>query len=139
MRRLTLLAVAALFGGIALLAYSAVIGQGQVHLVLIFPVFTGTGVVSFLGMMLVFAAFMLWFWSAARIPFATAQQTPPQAAPPSSPAAAPGAAPKFGGVVFLGPFPIVFGSDRTVTKYMLVLGIAMTVLLLAFFFLVLLR
>lgn len=135
MRSFALLALAALIGGVALLAYSAAVGQGQVHLVLIFPVFTGTGLLPFLGMLLIFAAFFLGFWAFATQPSAGLPQPVGPVPPPPSPPPAP--ARRFGGVVFLGPFPIIFGSDAKMAKYMLVLGIALTVLLLAFFFLVL--
>lgn len=136
MRRSSLLALAAIVGGVALLGYSAATGEGQVHLVLIFPVFTGTGLLPFLGMVLIFAGIFLRFWSLAGGQ-STAVPEPAMAAAPPSPGASAPPGRKFGGVVFLGPFPIVFGSDKRIAKYMLVLGIALTVLLLAFFFLVL--
>jgi uncharacterized protein (TIGR00304 family) len=116
--RLSLLALACLIGGVALLAYGVSVGQGQVYLVFIVPVFTGSGPIPFAGL--------------ARMPLA-ALEGPASAPQTSAPAK------RFGGVVFLGPFPIVFGSDVTMSKYMLVLAVAMTVLLLAFFFLVLVK
>ena len=104
MRRLSLLALACLVGGVALLAYGAATGQGQVTLFVIFPVFTGTGVASVAGMLLLVAAMFLWFASLAGFPTGRAAEpsSPTSAAPPSS--ASPPASPprKFGGVVFLG-------------------------------------
>jgi len=139
MRRLSTLALACLVGGVALLTYGASVGQGQVYLVFIVPVFTGSGPIPFAGIALIMLGFVLGFLSLARIPLAAEGPAPP--AEPSPTASAPPTAPakRFGGVVFLGPFPVVFGSDKTMSKYMLVLAVAMTVLLLAFFFLVLVK
>ncbi|HKZ63603.1 MAG TPA: DUF131 domain-containing protein [Thermoplasmata archaeon] len=134
MRILPLVAVTALIGGIALLAYSAATGEGQVSLFLIFPVFTGTGLVAFAGMLLITLGFFLGFLSlASRLVPASEKPSEPPTAPPAPSSVAP--AKKFGGVVFLGPVPIVFGSDRRISTAMLVLGIVLTVLLALFFFL----
>ena len=139
MRRLSLLALACILGGGALVAYGAALGQGQVYLVFIVPVFTGSGPIPFAGIALIMLGFVLGFLSLARMPLAADGLAPP--AEPVTSASTPLAAPakRFGGVVFLGPFPVVFGSDKTMSKYMLVLAVAMTVLLLAFFFLVLVK
>ena len=37
-----------------------------------------------------------------------------------------------GGVIFIGPFPIVFGSNKRITLWMLVFGVVILVLLLLF-------
>lgn len=139
MRRLSLLALACLIGGVALLAYSAAVGQVQGYLVLIFPVFTGSGPISLAGMGLIILGFVLGFFSLSRVPLAAPEESPPTGRPapvPSAPSRAPPTR-RFGGVVFLGPLPVVFGSDAKMSKYMLVLAVAVTLLLLAFFFLVL--
>jgi len=130
MRRLSLLALASLVGGIALLGYGAATGQGKV--VLIFPVFEGP--VPFVGGLLIMLAMFLWFLSVARsgVPWPAGPSEAVTPSPPT-PAAAPPA--KAGGVVFLGPFPIVFGSDPKVAKAMLILGIVLAGLLLLVFLL----
>lgn len=134
MRRLPLLALLTIVGGLALLAYAAATGQGQVALVVIFPVFTGTGLVSFAGMLLIMLGFFLGFLSLAGRPPPT-ERIPPGSPEPATPTAPVTPAKRFGGVVFLGPFPIVFGSDRRISTVMLVLGVLLTILLLVFFFL----
>jgi len=130
-RRLSLLALASLFGGIALLGYGAATGQARV--ILIFPVFEG--VVPVVGGLLIMLAMFLWFLSAART--GVSWPTDSGEAVPTSPPApvAPAPAAKAGGVVFLGPFPIVFGSDPRIAKAMLILGIILAVILLAVFLL----
>ena len=133
MRALSALALASILGGVALLAYGAATGQAQVHLVVIFPVFTGSGLTPFAGMLLIALGMFLGFVSFAGLPLRmpVAPREEQGATPPS--VAAPAPARKFGGVVFVGPFPIVFGSDATVSKYMLLLAIAMTILLFILF------
>lgn len=131
MRRLTVLALLALVGGFALLGYSAAIGEGRVALFLIFPFFTGSGIASFAGMVLVMLGLFLGFLSMAGFGLPGAESVSPPAVAPSTTPASP--AKKFGGVVLLGPVPIVFGSDRRVTTAMLVLAIVLTILLVLFF------
>ena len=127
------LALAAFAGGLALLGYSVAVGESQVHLVLIFPVFTGGGGAGLAGMGLVFLAMILGFLSFARF----SPVTVPKAQAADAPQPPPAPATKFGGVVFLGPIPIVFGSSPTISKVMLALAVVMTIVLLAFFLLVL--
>ena len=134
MRLLPLIAAAAFAGGVALLAYSAATGEGQVALFLIFPVFTGTGLVPFAGMLLIMLGFFLGFVSLASRFMPASEDAVMPAASQSAPSPA-SPSKKFGGVVFLGPVPIVFGSDRKISTAMLVLGIALTILLALFFFL----
>ena len=127
------IALAVFAGGLALLGYSAALGESQVHLVLIFPVVTGGGAVGLAGMGLVFLAMILGFLSFARL----SPVPVPRAEAAGAPQPPPAPATKFGGVVFLGPIPIVFGSSPTISKVMLALAVVMTILLLAFFLLVL--
>ena len=131
MRRLSLLAIASLLGGVALLGYGAATGQAKV--VLIFPVFEGP--VPFVGGLLIMLAMFLWFLSTAReaVPWPAESTTGAPTPPPTPVAPTPTA--RAGGVVFLGPFPIVFGSDPKVARAMLILGIVLAVLLLLVFLL----
>ena len=39
---------------------------------------------------------------------------------------------KFGGVIFIGPIPIIFGSSRKMARYMIVIAVIMTALTIAF-------
>ena len=143
MRGLPWIALIAFAGGIGLLGYSVATGESQVHLVVIIPVVTGGGAVGLAGMALLFVAMVLWLLSFARMPLAAsrteeagASGPPPTTVSPAQPRAA---SPKFGGVLFLGPLPIVFGSNVKVSKAMLVLAAVMSVVLLVFFLLVLAR
>jgi uncharacterized protein (TIGR00304 family) len=134
MKNLGWTALIAFAGGVALLGYSVTVGESQAHLVLLFPVVTGGGAIGLVGMALIFLALFLGFFSFARLPATST----PAGGPAGSTAATPPAPPaKFGGVVFLGPIPIVFGSSPTISKVMLAAAVVMTIILLAFFLLVL--
>src|SRR2546422_3475470 len=110
MRRLSLLALASLTGGVALLAYGVIIGQGQVFLVVIFPVITGSGPIPLAGTGLVMLGFVLGFLSMARLPTMARDSPSIESAPPSSSAPPQQSPPRrFGGVVFLRPLPVLFG------------------------------
>jgi len=128
------LGVAGIVGGAALIAASLATGEGHAYLVLIFPVFTSTGVLGLLGIVLLFAGIagtMLSF-ATTRIPaMEEPAAAPSQAAPqaPAPPVAAP--APRLGGVVMLGPIPIVYGSDAGITKWMIALGVVLLALTVA--------
>ncbi|MGB9853687.1 MAG: TIGR00304 family membrane protein [Candidatus Bathyarchaeales archaeon] len=71
-------------------------------------VFYGLGVVLiFLGVLIILAAFVLLFISSFR-----------------------GGKVRGGGAVIVGPFPIIFGTDKESVKTVLLLSIALTLLLL---------
>ncbi len=128
------LGVAGIVAGAALIAASLATGEGHAYLLLIFPVFTSTGALGLLGIVALFAGIAMAMFSLAAggIPAMEAPGTapPPAQAPPSGPSmAAP--APRLGGVVMLGPIPLVFGSDARITKWMIALGIVLLALTVA--------
>ncbi len=60
-------------------------------------------------------------------------RTEPESREPDRPTSPPAAAEastrrKFGGVVMIGPIPVVFGSDRGITQWMIVLGFVLLIL-----------
>ncbi len=133
------LGVAGIVGGAALIAASLATGEGHAYLLLIFPVFTSTGALGLLGIVLLFAgiAGTMFSFAAGGIPaMETSGTTQPAQAPPSGPPTA-AAAPRLGGVVMLGPIPLVFGSDARITKWMIALGIVLLALTVAVWFIVL--
>ena len=109
--RLAIIAAAALWiAGLALVVLAIVRGDATVSLVLIVPVVSGSSVDFLLGVALVIAGFVALFWVAVagglewdRVP---AEATP---APESGSSGA-------GGLLLIGPVPIVFGSWRGISR-----------------------
>ncbi len=112
--------------GVAVLALAVGRGEASVYLVVIVPVVAGTGPLGFLGILLVFVGFFLTFllWptrteagAAEHVDAGQAEGLPPTR--------------RWGGVAFLGPIPLVFGSDSRMTRTMLWVGVALFLALLA--------
>lgn len=118
---------ASLVAGVLTMAIAVARRQANIYLVLIIPVIVGTGPLAFLGIILVFAGFLLTFllW-----PSRFAGDPGNRDASPISPE---GAAPtrRWGGVLFLGPIPVIFGSDPRMTRTMLLIGVVLVLALLA--------
>lgn len=128
--------------GLALLVWSALQGDLRVGLFLVVPYVVGTGLLPFLGFVLLVAGAFLAL--AAGFPRAAgdAAWEPADAAPPPPGRDArrdawegPGGAragrrAKHGGFVLLGPIPIVWGNDRRMLPWLVLLGIGLVVLML---------
>ena len=109
---------ASFLAGVFILAVAVVRGEGNVYLVLVIPVIVATGPLAFLGILLIFAGFLLTFWL---WPFRSTVEPHGSEVGPTSPEGPPPAR-RWGGVLFLGPFPVVFGSDSRMTRTMLLVG-----------------
>lgn len=114
-----------LFAGAAFLLAGYLRGEATLSLFVIFPVITATGAWSALGILLLIAGFFAFFltWPTP----APAEIEPPRNPDPSSPAAPHTPTRRWGGVIFLGPFPLVFGSDMKVARWMLIAGVLLFV------------
>lgn len=112
-----------LVAGVACLTVGYLQGEARLSLFVIFPVVTATGGWSALGILLVIAGFFAFFFT---WPTWTVAEPMPPSAPERGvarvePASAPPAR-RWGGVVFLGPVPVVFGSDAKVARWMILVG-----------------
>ncbi|TLZ53355.1 MAG: DUF131 domain-containing protein [Methanobacteriota archaeon] len=118
---------ASFVAGVLTMALAVAQRQANVYLVLVIPVIVGTGPLAFLGIILVFAGFLLTFllWP-SRLGEDPGNRDP---LPTSPEVAAP--ARRWGGVLFLGPFPVIFGSDPRMTRTMLLVGLVLFLALLA--------
>jgi uncharacterized protein (TIGR00304 family) len=87
--------------GIVLVAISVLTGEARVALVLIIPVIYGGGLLLLGGIICVVAGFLLLFASS------TGVEDGETGAQPASER-------KSGGVLLIGPIPIIFGSDRKI-------------------------
>ncbi len=125
--------------GAVVLALGVLRGEASLSLFVIFPVITATGAWGLLGILLMIAGVFLFFLTWSRVPEPIYETAPtPQAMPPAASAAVPSEPRRrWGGVVFLGPIPLVFGSDQKVTKWMLLVGLLLFVGLVVFTIIVL--
>ena len=119
--------------GIALIGYSVASGEGSAGVVLFIPVFYGSGLFAFLGVLFIMAAIFLGFFGFAvqmgsMEDFENSQE--PRSSQPSKPRVQKSI--KGGGVVLIGPIPIIFGSDK---KTAIVLAVLAIVLIIAVAFL----
>jgi len=123
-----LLGPAILVAGLIALALAVMRGEANVYLILVIPAVVGTGPLAVLGILLVFLGFFLTVF------LGLAGAAPPMPGPPQVSEAGPRDAKppsRWGGVVFLGPIPLVFGSDPQMTRTMLILGVILFLALLA--------
>lgn len=129
-----LVAVALLVAAAVLIASAVAAGQMHVGFILIVPVIYGSGVAGAVAAILVFLAFILFAispaWEMRRE--GRGQYVQPEAPKPEERAQAEGRR-RFGGVVFIGPVPVIFGSDRKMTAYMVIAAIIILVLLIIAF------
>ncbi len=131
--------LALLVTGAALIAASVATGEGHLFLLVFIPVFTSTGPLGLLGIVALFGGIFLAMLAAplGEFPAESGGPTPPRSPEPPITPVAPSR--RFGGVVMLGPIPIVFGSDARIAKWMLVLGFLLLILTVAAWALLVLR
>lgn len=134
MRRLTIASIVMFVAGVVLLIYTASTGEARAWIFFIIPVFESTSPLALGGILLIFLSIFLFFFSLAE-PMSSA---PAQPTTGGTQAAAPGQTPgslgkKFGGVVFLGPIPIIFGSDKKMAKWMIIVALVLVVLLIVLY------
>ncbi|MFO7992346.1 MAG: DUF131 domain-containing protein [Thermoplasmata archaeon] len=119
--------------GLSLVIYSVVKGETDLYLFLIFPVFVGGGWYMLLGALLMISAFILAFiiplhsysQKADRDTYTRHTSTKKDT--------------EFGGVIFIGPIPIIFGKDKKMSKTMLFVGLAIALILFVLYVLIFLN
>jgi uncharacterized protein (TIGR00304 family) len=129
--------------GLLLLAYSVIEQKGEIHWIVFIPVFSSTSIFAFIGTILIIVGIFLFFWGWIRDVARPAEsgETGTQDAGSSQPTSArtPGAPrtdKRFGGIVLIGPIPVIFGSDPKMAIILIGLAIVLiivTVLLLTFY------
>lgn len=122
-RAAQLLGPALIIAGAVALVVGFLQGEASLSLFLIFPVVTATGGWSALGILLLIAGFLA---SILTWPTYAVAEAPPSSGPTAGtlPTAPSVTAPRrrWGGVVFLGPVPVVFGSDARIARWMIIVG-----------------
>ncbi len=112
--------------GVACIAAAVLTGEAEVSLFLIFPVFSGSSGLFLLGTALIVFSFIAGFVLlmkgqlelAGENPYAPGSDAGPERRKTKT---------GYGGVVFVGPVPIAFGSDKTMALAMLMIGVVFAV------------
>jgi len=126
-----LISLSMIVSGILLVIYGITSGEMQVALFLIFPVIYGTGIVGLISILLIFLGFFLAFLFFAIFPHPIEEPYEPMEI--EQPQMEKKSRIKGGGVVLIGPIPIVFGSDARMAIFAMVLAIIMILFILLFF------
>lgn len=115
MDRLKALALAMFFSGLALFIIGVMSGDTKIYLAVIIPIIQTSNVLSIVGLLLMFGAFFLWMVGAFTRPVrgGTGAMAPKT---------------KAGGVILIGPIPILFSNDKNLAIILLVLSIVVIVL-----------
>lgn len=127
MRFIRLVAPVLVVAGIAALVVGFLKNEATLNLFVIFPVITATGLWSGLGILLIIVGFLVLFFTwPASMGDAALREPIPSSAPATSSASEPaplGTPPRrWGGVLLVGPIPVLFGSDPEMAKWMIVAG-----------------
>jgi uncharacterized protein (TIGR00304 family) len=105
--------------GLMCIVIGAFTGGGQVGIFIIFPFVVGTGWLMMVGIFLVFSAILMYLSSLTPISFSMEKEAGghrPQAITS-----------KAGGLILIGPIPIIFSSDARLALLLLMAGIAVAI------------
>jgi len=129
---LRILAICMIVAGAALLVYCIAIGEMQVALVLIVPVVFGSSILGILVIGLIIAGV---FVAIADSFLSSERESSPDRLPNEDGLTGTAQRKGFGGVVLIGPIPIVFGSSKRMALLAAVIAVIILVLMvLSFFF-----
>ena len=132
MRPLRILALFVIVTGAALLAYCVAIGEMQVALLLIVPVIFGSSVLGILAIGLIIAGV---FIAIADSFLSAERESSPDRLPNEGGLTETPKREELGGMVFIGPIPIVFGSGKKMAIFVAIIAVVVLVLMvLSFFF-----
>ena len=118
-------------GGMALIGVSVASGEAEISLVVIFPVFSGTGGVFLLGVSLVVLSLLMGFAFMAMGQMEMAEFQREARGDIARPGSSRPSETKVGGVVLIGPVPIAFGSSMKMAIIMMVIGVVLAIVALA--------
>lgn len=124
--------IAVFVSGIACVAAAVAGGEADVSLFLIFPVFSGSSWLFILGTLLIVLSFFIGFAMIA-VGGTEADRSQPGSVEPRSPATTQRKT-TYGGVVLIGPIPILFASSKNMAILMLIMALALAIVFLAAFF-----
>ena len=127
MNRYHLLSIIFFIGGIVFFALGIASGDVKTGFFVFFPFLVGTGVYALLGFLLFFTAMLLLMFGFVESSFSESPAFYDEKPPVETKSSVKG-----GGVIFIGPIPIVFGSNWRIAVLLMVSAFA---LMIAMFFL----
>lgn len=136
MNRYLGMAIIPVICGIALLGYSVATGEGSAGVVLFIPVFYGSGLFAFLGVLCIMVGLILGFFGIGTGLGETREfedSGKSQTSRPVGPRTQKSI--KGGGVVLIGPIPVIFGSDTKTAIVLVVLTIILIIAIAILFYL----
>jgi len=122
MNRYQILSLFFILSGIVFFVLGFLKGDVEAGIVVIFPFIAGSGVFALIGFLLIFTGILFYIFSFTidlKDEYNNSQETKKTSI-------------KGGGVVLIGPIPIVFGSNWKITVFMIIIAI---VLILVIYFL----
>ena len=127
MNRYHLVSLVLFILGIGFLIYGVFAGEVEAGFILVFPFFMGSGIYAIIGVVLIFSAMILFMFGFMRLhmddmPFPQDEEYPEQKEKIV----------KGGGVVLIGPIPIVFGSNWKIAVTMMILAAIIMLFLVLF-------
>ncbi len=136
MNKITLLSLVLIISGFAMFFLSAISGNGGMALFIIFPVFYSTGWLGALGFLLIFFGFVLLFIAPFFAPSNYAMPVETERYVVNKEATEKKVEKHYGGVILIGPIPIVFGSDKNYALLSTLGAILMLIAIAFVFFLI---
>jgi len=126
----TLLTGLTLLGiGIFLLVLASIMGQAEFHLLFFFPIITSTGAYGLIGSLALMAGVFVTFMGLFSIPPHSQTVNKWRKEPVEWGRGKPRS--NFGGVILIGPVPIIFGSNPKTALLSAIAGLIMVILLFA--------
>ncbi len=122
--------VISLFLGFLLVIMSVLTGEADIALVFIFPVVYGAGIYLALGIFLIILSFPLFIFIGG---YGRTEYPDNHKKDGQLPTDAQKSGSEYGGVIFIGPIPIVFGKNKSTTKKMMYLGLLIALILAAIY------
>ncbi len=110
-----------LLAGISLVIFSIIEGEANIALLFIVPIIYGTGAYLAMGILLIFLSFIMFFIFLGHPRVGSREIKRTKTEKESS----------YGGVIFIGPIPIIFGKDKSIAKKMMYLGLLIALILAA--------
>jgi len=128
MDKRNIIPVIVLLAGISLVIFSILEGEANIALLFIVPMIYGTGVYLAIGILLIFLSFIMFFLFLGHPKVVNREIKKTKTQKDSS----------YGGVIFIGPIPIIFGKDKSIAKKMMYLGLLIALILAAVYLAVIL-